>query len=108
MPSSTVQPFTSTPTTTEPPMTESPPSTERAPLMGVRAALDHAVSSLGHDEQRVLTRIAARLAHGATTYGPLDLASDRRSFTSKEAREEIEDALVYFACAWLKSEEVPS
>ena len=72
--------------------------------MGVRVALDFAVSKLGPDEQRVLTRIAERLALGATTYGPLAVASDPRSFKSKEAREELEDALVYLACAWLKSE----
>ena len=38
------------------------PSTERAPLMGTRAALDYAVSQLGPDEQRTLTRIAERLS----------------------------------------------
>jgi hypothetical protein len=32
------------------------------------------------------------------------LAGDTRAFRSKEAREELEDALVYLACAWLKSE----
>jgi hypothetical protein len=74
--------------------------------VGTRIALDHAVSQLGPDEQRVLTRIAERLALGATTYGPLTLVSDPRFFRSKEAREEVEDALVYLACAWLKGEEV--
>ena len=53
-------------------------------------------------------RIAERLVLGATTYGPLDIASDPRSFRSREAREEVEDALVYLACAWLKGEEVAS
>jgi len=85
---------------------DSTPSTERAPTMAARVALDFAVSQLGPDEQRVLTRIAERLTLGATTYGPLSLVSDPRSFRSKEAREEVDDALVYLACAWLKGEEV--
>jgi hypothetical protein len=84
------------------------PDTERNPDMGTLCALDQAIARLGRDEQRVLTRIAERLALGATTYGLLTLSSDSRSFKSHEAREEIEDALVYFACAWLKSEEVAS
>jgi hypothetical protein len=74
--------------------------------MGTRVALDFVVSKLGPDEQRVLTRIAERLVLGSTTYGPLDLSTDPRSFRSQEAREEVEDALVYLACAWLKTEEV--
>jgi hypothetical protein len=82
------------------------PDTARTPNMGILCALDQALAKLGPDEQRVITRIAERLVHGATTYGPLQLSSDPRSFKSKEAREEVEDALVYFACAWLKGEEV--
>lgn len=82
------------------------PPTERNPDVGTLCALDQAIARLGRDEQRVLTRIAERLAHGATTYGLLKLSSDPRSWKSQEARAEIEDALVYFACAWLKSEEV--
>ena len=63
-----------------------------------------AASELGVDELRVLTRIAWRLAAGARHYGVLDVARDARDFDGKEAREEVEDALVYFACAWLKRE----
>ncbi len=85
---------------------ESNPDTIRNPDIGTLCALDQAIAKLGRDEHRVLTRIAERLLLGATTYGPLALASDPRSFKSREAREEVEDALVYFACAWLKSEEV--
>jgi len=69
-----------------------------------RAQLAGVASALGHDEVRVLTRIAQRLQGGQLTYGPLDLATDSRHFRGKEAREEIEDALVYLACAWLKTE----
>ena len=82
------------------------PDTQRDPSLGTRAALAFLVSKLGADEQRVLVRIAERLMHGGTVYGPLVLTRDTRDFRSREAREEIEDALVYFACAWLKSQEV--
>ena len=80
------------------------PDTDRAPTMGARVALDYAVSQLGPDEHRVLTRIAQRLLHGAAVYGPLALALDTRDFRRREAREELEDALVYLACAWLKAD----
>jgi hypothetical protein len=60
---------------------------------------------LDDDEVRVLVRIAERLRAGARVYGPLRLAHDERMFRTKEAREEIEDALVYLACAWLKAEQ---
>ena len=46
--------------------------------------------------------LAERLRVGQRQYGFLNLASDPRSFRSKEAREELEDALVYLACAWLR------
>jgi hypothetical protein len=32
----------------------------------------------------------------------LRLGDDRRVFRDKEAREELEDFLVYLACTWLK------
>jgi hypothetical protein len=48
-------------------------------------------------------RIAERLRQGAGVYGQLHIATDTRDFRN-EAREEIEDALVYLACAWLKQE----
>jgi hypothetical protein len=69
-----------------------------------RAELSGIARGLGHDEVRVLVRIAVRLRGGREAYGPLDLATDTRQFRTKEAREEVEDALVYLACAWLKSE----
>jgi hypothetical protein len=69
-----------------------------------RAELSGIARGLGHDEVRVLVRIAVRLRGGREAYGPLDLANDARQFRTKEAREEIEDALVYLACAWLKTE----
>jgi len=74
------------------------------PEDAARAVLDGVVRSLGRDEIRVLTRIAARLEVGQRQYGPLLLANDVREFRDKEAREEVEDALVYLACAWLKAE----
>jgi hypothetical protein len=66
--------------------------------------LDALVETLGDDEVRVLTRIARRLSMGQRAYGALALDGDARAFRAKEAKEEIEDALVYFACAWLKDE----
>jgi hypothetical protein len=69
-----------------------------------RVALDDVLDALGCDEVQVLIRIAERLKLGRRAYGPLELAGDTRAFRSKEAREELEDALVYLACAWLKSE----
>ena len=53
----------------------------------------------------MLTSIAHRLRQGAEVYGELEVALDRRDFRKKEAREELEDALVYLACAWLKAQE---
>jgi hypothetical protein len=69
-----------------------------------RATLIGFACELGHDEVRVLARIAERLRGGRFVYGPLDLTTDTRMFRTQEAREELEDALVYFACAWLKTE----
>ena len=31
-------------------------------------------------------------------------AGDRREFRKTEARQEVEDALVYLACAWLRDQ----
>jgi hypothetical protein len=88
------------------PVDEPIPDTERAPcaLHVAREALDRAVAPLGADEVLVLARIAERLTMGAKVYGLLQLATDSRDFRGQEAREEIEDALVYLACAWLKTE----
>jgi hypothetical protein len=69
-----------------------------------RAALRGTILELGLDEVRVLDRIAQRLRDGQRQYGVLHVAGDPRAFRTKEAREELEDALVYLACAWLKAE----
>jgi hypothetical protein len=74
------------------------------PEDAARATLNGAAGNLGRDELRVLTRIAERLQAGRLVYGPLFLANDTRSFRSKEAREELEDALVYLTIAWLKAQ----
>jgi hypothetical protein len=89
-----------------PPDDEPIPDTLRmiAPEEAARAVLNGVVCSLGCDEVRVLTRIAERLQVGKKLYGPFYLATDARVFRDKEAREELEDALVYLACAWLKAE----
>jgi hypothetical protein len=85
---------------------ESIPDTLRmvTPEDAARAGLRSIILTLGLDEVLVLGRIAERLRKGQQQYGFLHLSSDRRSFRSTEAREELEDALVYLACAWLKSE----
>ena len=88
------------------PIDETDPDTERMPFVrhDAHLQLDRAVEQLGPDEVFVLARIAERLTEGAKVYGPLQLATDTRDFRSKEAREELEDALVYLACAWLKAD----
>jgi hypothetical protein len=78
--------------------------TERTPRVGARLELDAVADTLGVDELRVLTRLGMRLRQGAMVYGALNVAFDAREFRSEEAREELEDALVYLACAWLKTE----
>ena len=80
------------------------PDTEPGPTVLARQELEAIVDALGTDEVQVLVRIAERLKRGAETYGSLHLSADDRAFRSQEAREELEDALVYLACAWLKSE----
>ncbi len=87
---------------------ESAADTQRGPDLAARAALHSHATDLGPDEVRVLARIAERLRGGRETYGPLALATDARDFRGKEAREEVEDALVYLACAWLKAETAQS
>ena len=78
--------------------------TQPVVLTAARAELEDLLDNLGVDETRVLARIARRLQQGAEVYGELEVAFDRRDFRKKEAREELEDALVYLACAWLKTE----
>jgi hypothetical protein len=75
------------------------------PHEAIRATLNGLACELGDDELRVLTRIAERLKGGQTIYGQLCLEKDPRKFRAKEAREEVEDALVYLACAWLQNQE---
>jgi hypothetical protein len=64
-------------------------------------------AQLGDDEVCVLVRIAERLKGGMHAYGELRIAVDRREFRKTEARQEVEDALVYLACAWLKDQGEP-
>jgi hypothetical protein len=83
------------------------PDTLRKPPSSMTAAreqLDDVLDALGTDEVCVLVRIAERLRRGAHAYGPLRVAEDARAFRDTEAREEIEDALVYVACEWLRSD----
>ena len=90
--------------TPDPSCEESIPDTLRmiTPEDAARAALRDVVGDLGHHEVRVLTRIGERLRAGQRQYGLLCIPTDPRSFRTKEAREELEDVLVYLAIAWLK------
>jgi hypothetical protein len=82
-----------------------PDTVRMAPTaLEARADLEGVLDALGRDEICVLVRIAERLRGGARTYGPLRIDHDSRAFRAKEAREELEDALVYLACAWLKAQ----
>jgi hypothetical protein len=81
--------------------------TERTPHVAARLELDAVLDTLGADEVRVLARIALRLRAGSFVYGNLCVRFDERDFRHQEAREELEDALVYLACAWLKAENAP-
>ncbi len=95
------------PTPPDPPLDEEPiPPTLRmiSPDDAARAALNGIACELGVDELRVLARIGERLRIGQRIYGRLYIPVDTRNFRSIEARQELEDALVYLACAWLRSE----
>jgi hypothetical protein len=81
------------------------PNTERQlTRFAAYVELDDLLDTLGAEELAVLVQIAKRLQLGQHMYGLLHVRSDPRAFRSKEAREELEDALVYLACAWLKAE----
>jgi hypothetical protein len=61
------------------------------------------LESASLDELRVIAFVVERLCMlGHAAYGPLDLRTDKRDF-DRELDEEIVDALVYVACARLKS-----
>jgi hypothetical protein len=68
-----------------------------------RVELDSILDGLDGDEIAVLAHIAKRLEMGRKIYGPLQIADDPRAFRSKEAREELDDALVYLMIFWLKA-----
>lgn len=61
------------------------------------------VATLGSDEVRVLTRIADRMRLAQAADGYLHVAAATRTFRL-DARDDIEDFLVYVACSWLKHE----
>jgi hypothetical protein len=68
-----------------------------------RARLNGLACQLGPDEMRVLTRIAQRL-RGGQEAARLAHRTEARKRRGREAREELEDALVSLACAWLNTE----
>jgi hypothetical protein len=98
---------TTTTTTPNPgvPMLESVPDTQRTPtpVRIPRATLRGLALDLRDDELRILTRIAERLKCGPPPYRWLRAAGDPRTFRSKEARLELEDAILYLTRAWLRA-----
>ena len=77
------------------------PTIRITPRNAAHEALANILDDLETDEIRVLTRLAERLRTGMRVYGVLNLARDQRDFREVEARQEVEDLLVYLACAWL-------
>lgn len=71
--------------------------------MSSRLRLSNLIGQLADDEVAVLCQIAERLAMGRTLYGKLDIATDKRDFGGKEAREEAFDLAVYLAIALVKA-----
>ena len=63
-----------------------------------REALTAVAADLGADELELLCLLAGRLRTGQRRYGRLALDRDRRHWT-REALEEVADALVYAGCA---------
>ena len=62
----------------------------------LKARLKTATILLNRDELEVIVWLAERMADGATRYGALDIATDKRDF-QKEAGEEAIDGLAYLA-----------
>lgn len=58
------------------------------------------VSAMNEDETAVLLKVAERLHDGRTTYGALNLETDKRDFL-EEAMMEILDLAAYSAMALL-------
>jgi hypothetical protein len=69
-----------------------------------RATLNSALAELGRTEVHVLTRIAERLTTTARAGGALGAIRRARTFLREDAQREIDDALVFLACAWIKAE----
>ena len=62
----------------------------------LKIRLKTATILLNRDELEVIVWLAERMAEGATRYGALDIATDKRDF-QKEAGEEAIDGLAYLA-----------
>jgi len=81
-------------------MKRTPPSPNDVLRVPVHRTLERRLATvanrLGEDELAALLLIAERVAKGETPYGRLDVARDRRDF-SREALEEVADALFYIA-----------
>lgn len=59
------------------------------------------IGAMSDDELEILTLIASRIDGGRSTYGALDMATDKR-VPAKELLEEVLDTMPYAAWALLK------
>jgi hypothetical protein len=91
---------------TEPQIPAIPPTLRSiTPEDTARATLNTALAELGSTEVHVLTRIAERLTTTTGRAGGALCAIPRaRTFLREEAQREIDHALVFLACAWIKAE----
>jgi hypothetical protein len=80
-----------------------PDTVRQFSTLSSRVELDTTLDGLDGDEIAVLASIAKRIEMGRKVYGPLQIATDPRAFRSNEARQELEDTLVYLTVAWLKA-----
>lgn len=74
-------------------------STTTEAARALRRNIQVRAEACSHDELRAIDRFLARLEVGRETYGPLDLATNRRSLDDwrEELAQEREDWLVYQA-----------
>jgi hypothetical protein len=69
-------------------------------LDAARSTLCKVLFGLGHDELRVLMRLAMQMSVGIERHGPLELEGEALEFV-RGARDEIEQVVVYFTCVLL-------
>ncbi len=67
------------------------------------------IAQLNTDEQRVLTEVLEfalqGLEKGRASYGPMELATDKRDL-EQEAREELRDGQIYLAASKIRQDDM--